>query len=510
MKYRIVALSVDGKGVMRKFGGESDFDVEDGFGFPPIPPTLPASRLPQTVCTTKNLKLWHLQDRIFKRPVAELRLCLYCADANKSPLHSACADLLVYLVSDVMAEESYMASVCDLGSSISVNDSGFTLRVHGFDDKLMNLFLVMFELLLSFRVGGSGILPHGIESRRFDLCCETYRRRCINGDMKASKLSSSVRVRCLRPNLWSSNEKLKSIEGLDIPKFMTTITSILGKIGMEGLYHGNVDKKDSKFAEQSILRLLEASGGCDGLARKKYPKQFVLQVPTSKQTLHCVAKDPMEPNRAVEVYFQVGKDNTFDRVMADLLMEMMYEPLYDQVRTKDQFGYQVSCDSRWTDGVIGMHIQVVSSSKTAEEIDARIEQFLTDYRQILVEMTQSDFLAHMAGLAKQKLDMFNSMSDETGHYWSEIRNGRYLFQVERVEVQCLKRMSKSQALEAYDKWLYPADASRRRRLAVHVMGGEFLVSKDPELMKDGIENHNDNCVKEFHRSCKNQTFGKIY
>jgi nardilysin len=305
--------------------------------------------------------------------------------------------------------------------------------------------------------------------------------------------------------------QLKSIEDLDIPKFMSIMSSTLSKIGVEGLFHGNVDKSDGKFAQEEILRLLEASGGGDaGLARKKYPKQLVMQVPISNQTLRCAAKDPMDPNRAVEIYFQVGKDNTFERVMADLLMEMMYEPLFDQLRTKDQFGYQVSCDTRWTDGVIGMQIQVVSSTKSVEEVDARIEEFLTDFRQTLADMSQDDFLAHMAALANYKLHMFNSMSDETGHYWSEIRDGRYLFQVEREEVLCLKGIEKSQALEAYDKWLYPAGTSKRRRLSVQVIGCEILSSEVPNLDQDGIENYNDKCVKEFHKSCKNQTFGKIY
>ena len=142
------------------------------------------------------------------RPIAELRLCLYCAEANKTPLHAACADLLVYLVADVMTESAYMASICEIGSSFSVNDSGFTLRVHGFDDKLMSLFLITFELLLSFRKENGGNLPVGVEARRFELCLETYRRRCVNAAMKASKLASATRIRCLRPNSWSSNQKV--------------------------------------------------------------------------------------------------------------------------------------------------------------------------------------------------------------------------------------------------------------------------------------------------------------
>jgi nardilysin len=519
IKFRIVALAVEGKGAVQKFGDESDFDVEDGIGFPPIPPILSASRLPQLTCNNKLLKLWHLQDRVFKRPIAELRLCLYCAEANKTPVHSACADLLVRLVLDVMTETTYMASMCELGTSFYVNDSGFTLRVHGFDDKLLSLFLIIFELLLSFRGHHDKpeelALPNEIESRRFDLCLETYRRQCINGGMQASKLVSDSRVRCLRPTLWSSNEKLKAILDMDISKFMKTISQVLDKIGAEGLYHGNIDKSDATRVQNEIIGLMNASSGSAvGLARKKYPRQHVFQVPTCSTVVSCGAKDPMDSNRAVEVYFQVGKDNILDRVIADLIAEMMYEPLYDQIRTKDQFGYQVSCDTRWTDGVIGYQIQVVSSSKTVKEIDDRIEAFLLEFRQHLEEMSTGDFLEHLASLAKHKLDMFNSLSDETGHYWSEIRNGRYLFQVEREEVLCLKGISQSQVLNAYDKWIYPGEkngkANRRRRLSVQVMGCEALSSFFDSASPKGIEDFNDARIKEFHKQCKNQTFGKIY
>jgi hypothetical protein len=110
-------------------------------------------------------------------------------------------------------EVAYMASVCELGSSFSTNDAGFSLRVHGFDDKLLNLFLTLFGLIMDFRGRTDGNLPDAIQERRFDLCLETYRRSCINGGMKASKLSSSIRVRCLRPTTWSPDEKVRLLFG---------------------------------------------------------------------------------------------------------------------------------------------------------------------------------------------------------------------------------------------------------------------------------------------------------
>lgn len=302
---------------------------------------------------------------------------------------------------------------------------------------------------------------------------------------------------------------------MDIPTFLTTVADLLRNIGFECLYHGNVDFDDAKVAQAEILRLIEATGGTVGLSREEYPNLLVSKVPVPNSadiTLRCAAKDPKEPNQAVEVYFQVGKDNTLDRVLVDLLTEIMYEPLFDQVRTQDQFGYHVSCSSRWTDGVIGILVQVVSSSKTASEIDARIEEFLTEFRQTLADMSPEDFVEHLSGLAIQKLEAFNSLSEQTGHFWSEIRDGRYQFQVERDEVLQLKSISQEQTLEAYDKWLYPKGSDTRRRFSVNVVGVESLLSEpeSPIVSQASCNDFNDEMVKQFQSICKHETFGQIY
>jgi insulysin len=158
-----------------------------------------------------------------------------------------------------------------------------------------------------------------------------------------------------------------------------------------------------------------------------------------------------------------------------------------------------------------MQMQVVTSSKTAQQCDDRMEQFLTEYRQILVDMSQTDFTEHLAALAKRKLDMFHSLSEETNHLWSEIRDGRYMWQVERDEVLLLKGITKGQTLDAYDRWLFPGDNNKRRRMVVQVICSEGPASEGrPEVPTNSVMVYNDTCVKEFHKYCKGQTFGRIY
>ena len=154
--------------------------------------------------------MWHLQDRKFRRPIAELRLKIICAHGNESPLYRACGDLLAILCQDTTTETCYLASVCELESSISSTDFGFTIRVHGFDDKLLDLVRDILKVFFSFRTC-NGELPEGVKPSRFNACLEVLRRKYRNSGMHAGSLATDVRLRCIRPTIWSSYSKVRII-----------------------------------------------------------------------------------------------------------------------------------------------------------------------------------------------------------------------------------------------------------------------------------------------------------
>lgn len=289
----------------------------------------------------------------------------------------------------------------------------------------------------------------------------------------------------------------------------------MAKVALEILYHGNVDSSDVTTAREAIMALLNESGGA-GLPKKKFPNEFVVQIPPALDPHRVVVptKDSSEPNNSVEVYFQVGKDNIDDRVMIDLLTHMMYEPLYDQLRTKDQFGYSVSCDSRWTNGIMGVYFCVVSSTKSAAEITDRIDKFIRDYRTELEEMKDKDFMEHLVGLAKNKLDMFNSLSEECNCYWDELRDGRFDWQVNRNEALALRCVTKERVIQCFDKWLFPevkGKPCKRRLLVVEVIGtteGEASAGR-PEV-QGSVAEFIEESKNNFHKKYGKSTWGRVY
>jgi len=139
---------------------------------------------------------------------------------------------------------------------------------------------------------------------------------------------------------------------------------------VEALYHGNVDKSDANKAANVISEALTCHHV--GLPKKKMPSKLVMKTKSSIEAHKIIVPtiDEKDPNTAVEVYFQFAKDDNSEtslqkRVLVDLLEHIIDEPMYNTIRTKEQFGYEVSCGSRWTYGVLGMSFRVVTSIKSA-------------------------------------------------------------------------------------------------------------------------------------------------
>jgi nardilysin len=507
-KFKILALSSSGK-PRRLLGDESDYDVLEGKSFPPIDPPAAPHRLPISISDTNTLKLWWIQDRTFHRPFADLRMQLICQNANASPLHMACAELMVHLCSDALTGARYQAELCELFSSLSVTDSGFGLRLHGFNDKMKTLLETTLKTVLSFRESDNE-LPSSITKDRFDVCLEIQRRGYKNSEMTSSGQASSIRMKALRPTVWSTNQKSRAIENIGVELFCHTIHDLFSQVSVESLLHGNFDRENADDVKTLILSLLKESGPCE-LPRKHYPPQSVLRIPTSKtpSVILVPSKDPQEPNTAVELYLQIGKDNLRERTMIDLLVHIMDEPMFDQLRTKDQFGYDVSCSERWSWGITGILFKVVTSVKSAEEIVERVDRFLAEFRETLVEMPNDVFHSHVVAVATQKLDMFNSLSEETSSYWDEIADGRFEWQAWRNEAVVLKSITKDDVISAFEKWLKPGIP--RSMLIIKVIGtGESNSSKGrPDVDPKDVEEFCDSEVGKFHEKCNKQFWGRI-
>jgi insulysin len=116
------------------------------------------------------------------------------------------------------------------------------------------------------------------------------------------------------------------------------------------------------------------------------------------------------------------------RVVSSLLTQIMSEPAFNVLRTREQLGYIVSCSSWALPGSSekGLRI-VVQSEKKPEYLETRVEAFLDEMKIKIEEMTEEEFNIHKHGLAKKWLEADKNLAEEVSRFLTQINSGHWDF-----------------------------------------------------------------------------------
>eukprot|EP01036_Dinobryon_divergens_P028603 gene28603-37574_t len=141
----------------------------------------------------------------------------------------------------------------------------------------------------------------------------------------------------------------------------------------------------------------------------------------------------------------------------DLLEQILSEPFFDNLRTKKQLGYELSCGARHTFGVLGFCFRVVSSSHSSgvlldellgfthtcsEAIIAHISTTTNSGKEgtTTTTTTTTTLSEHIQALITKKTTPYKSLREQAEGHWAEVEERRYDFTVNQKEAQVLKEM----------------------------------------------------------------------
>jgi len=180
-----------------------------------------------------------------------------------------------------------------------------------------------------------------------------------------------------------------------------------------------------------------------------------------------VAQNPNELNSALEIYFQVGTDQSENWLLLALLAQLLEQPFYNELRTKQQLGYIVSSSVTESSGVRGLVFAVQSQVLGPPEIEQRVDAFLESFRKSLEILPQSEIDANLDSLATQAVDVDKRAAQQAARFWSEISQGRYDYGRPWRVAERLRGLNRAKLVAFYDSFIAP-DGEQRRRLATHV------------------------------------------
>ncbi len=133
-------------------------------------------------------------------------------------------------------------------------------------------------------------------------------------------------------------------------------------------------------------------------------------------------------NAAVTYFCHIGDQaKPRLRITLRLLAQIMSEPAFNVLRTKEQLGYTILCREWRGPEYIGLCV-TVQSEKHPRYLETRIEAFLIHMRGVLESMDEAAFEEHKSGLVAEWTQKLRNLREETDRFWTHIETGYLDFQ----------------------------------------------------------------------------------
>lgn len=358
-----------------------------------------------------------------------------------------------------LIERLYPATLAGLGYDIYASDKGLVVRIHGYNQQLPRIVEAIAVALRTF--------ADELTADQFQTFVEQKLRDYYNAVRKPSSFAKQLRLNVIEHNSVSTLAKFEALKTVTLDEFRAFVAAMLAEIRIQALLQGNLDAAEAT----QIIRSLEQSlqDGVIGDRSALVLRTKRLPVP-SAHFLRYRNMNASDVNTVTINYYQLGPISLRLNLMLDLLLLVGDDPCFNELRTKEQLGYEVGYELRDNNGVLGYTVTIVSqeTSHTAEHVDRRIEAFRTEWmRDHVAAMTDAEFGEYHETLMRLKLTDDNHLKDELQRNWAEVTTEEYMFDRSELEIECLRTIGRKEFAAFYAEH---CTAEATRKLSVQVVG----------------------------------------
>uniref|UniRef100_A0AAX7TZT0 Insulin-degrading enzyme n=1 Tax=Astatotilapia calliptera TaxID=8154 RepID=A0AAX7TZT0_ASTCA len=434
--------------------------------------------VPTLIKDTAMSKVWFKQDDKFFLPKACLNFEFFSRYLYADPLHCNMTYLLLRLLKDDLKEYTYAARLAGLVYGVASGMNAILLSVKGYSDKQHILLKKIIEKMATFE----------IDEKRFDIIKEAYMRSLNNFRAEQPHQHAMYYLRLLMTEVaWTKDELREALDDVTLPRLKAFIPQLLSRLHIEALLHGNITKESALGMMQMVEDTLIEHAHTKPLLPSQLIRYREVQVPDGGWYVYQ-QRNEVHNNCGIEIYYQTDMQTTHDNMLLELFCQIISEPCFNTLRTKEQLGYIVFSGPRRANGVQGLRF-IIQSEKAPHYLESRVEAFLCTMEKAVEEMSEEAFQKHIQALAIRRLDKPKKLSAECAKYWGEIISQQYNFDRDNIEVAYLKTLTKENVMEFYRERL-TVEAPKRHKVSVHVLSremdtcpvvGEFPAQNDVNL-----------------------------
>ena len=462
------------------------------------------AKAPKLIRNDDTMRLWWKKDDRFWVPKTNFLITVRSPMTYATPASSVKTRLFCELVKDSLSEYAYDADISGLAYNLSGTALGIDINIGGYSDKLPVLLEKVIRSMKELRINPD----------RFKIIKERLSRSYKNWDYQQPYYQVGSYVQWLtHEKSWTNHQCAVELPNIEVDDIQAFIPQILGHNHIEILAHGNLYKEDALKMANLVETILKPRPLPPSLW---HLRRNILLAPGSNYTYPRRLVDPANVNHTIEYNLLIG-DRT-DRPLkakAQLLAQMLQEPTFDQLRTKEQLGYIVFSGARISVATTFYRV-LVQSERDPDYLEGRIEAHLSRFRAELEKMSDSDFEAHQRSVINRKQETLKNLASETGRLADNIGNEYFDFYKLDHDVVELKKLTKEDIEDFYHQFIDPHSRTRAK-LSVHMIAqgkakDEAKMSQEQEIeaVSDALSKFLGNSGVSGDPDTLKADLGKVY
>lgn len=371
---------------------------------------------PKLIRNEQACRVWWKKDDTFWVPKANVYVFLRSPVIRSSAFTTLVTQIYAELVNDSLDTYAYDAELAGLHYNFAKSSGGLVIALGGYNDKMH----VLLEKVLG------AVRNPELKQDRFDIIKERMERTLRNQDYSEPYNQIHRYTYWLsKEHTYISEELRKELPSITIDDVKMLYPQIIRQMHIEILAHGNLYKEDTlRIADivQSTLNPLP-------LPQQQWDSDRTLILPSGADFLYQkTLPNPDNVNHCIEYVCHVG-DGQDRPLRAKLLLlgQMMAEPAFDTLRTKEQLGYVVFAQPIVHSTLAYMIL--IQSEKDCAFLEKRIDAFLLGFAKTIAEMPEKEFEAHKISIINKRLEKLKTLDQESGRLWSHIQSEAFDFEV---------------------------------------------------------------------------------
>lgn len=382
------------------------------------------STTPYRLTTQPGMDVWYAPDSSFGTPSVEWRLNLSNTLSTRSAHDHMLNALLASWLNDSLSETLYPAEEAGQVSGASAHLYGMTIWLAGWRDHQPD---VMETLLRQLQTGD-------IKAGSFDRIKQRTMDALRNEEHSTlfRQLIRQASRRLISPH-WDTPHEMAALNELTLQDLISYRQQWLTSLHIQGVVVGNVDEATARKTADIINAQLKPQLP---LTQDLKPKTLAIA-----GTLPLFRPQTDQKDSAIFRYTQAHSDSPAETARFMLLGQLMNQPFFTQLRTREQLGYIATARQNSILQVPGIMYVLQSPTRDSKTLFARVDAWEQQFDATIKTLSPRQLQEYKHALIASIKERDSSLDELTERVWDQVLYGWTRFNRRDALINAVQQVS---------------------------------------------------------------------